>query len=175
MTGARLLETQWVDSKRLVPTTAHIGTIGQTQESTIFHQIWYPVELQQHAHLRRWWMESGLQNKSRTIWTNGHVLWANKFTGNILANNEHNSAQSYLGWESNCILGQYPDLHKGLKQTLNHCKTSTGESSEASPVLKIWEMYVQGKGSQLLRGYSWKWYSQNGPSKDQSCQGLANP
>ena len=65
------------------------------------------------------------------------VLWANKFTGNILANNEHNSAQSYLGWESNCILGQYPDLHKGLKQTLNHCKTSTGEASEASPVLKI--------------------------------------
>ena len=71
---SRLSVLKGMDDQERLPIAPHFGTHRQDQGRQIFYETRCPMGVKQHPNSRRGSMESGLQNKQRTIRTDSYVF-----------------------------------------------------------------------------------------------------
>ena len=79
------IQDYWYLNKWIIKNNYLLPLISDIVENIgtkkIFTKLDLKIKIQQYKDKRERWVESGLYNIKRVIWTNSYVFWFDKFTG----------------------------------------------------------------------------------------------
>jgi len=119
-TMRRILSTQPCYQKGPIPPTAHKGSLGQTTNGKILHQIGHQGRIPQRQNKRRRRIENDIHHEIRHLRILGNAFWANQCTGSIPKMDQQNLAIIYRHM-LHSVPGRCPNILQQPGTTLKRC------------------------------------------------------
>ena len=142
MTMSRLSLPQRTYNQERLLNTKCSNHFGQTTRIKILHRNRRTTRIQQHPNSKTRLMERSIQDKSRIIRTNCHVLWNVQQPSNISNDDEHNICTTHRQKPNIGLHGRHSHPCSNKETTAQDDKRSTQNTSGARLIPQTREMPI---------------------------------